>query len=273
MMARVTSNTGRHELTVEAFGVRARMVIESAGLLDRVLALLPPGSRRCSPTGLEATFGLRDDVAGKYELTRDGSTLAGRLELEVALEVLERHLHALVALKAPDHVFVHAGVVAHMGAAIVMPGESHAGKTTLVAALVRAGAEYYSDEFAPIDDGGLVHPFARPLALRTYGSMQVEHHVEAMGGVAGEKPVPVGAVLVTRYEAGADWRPRPLSTGEAALALLSHTVPAQTRPAQALRAISRSVETSAAVVEGARGEADAVASVILADLERALSGG
>ena len=34
-----------------------------------------------------------------YEFSRDGDTLAGELQLEVALEILEREIHALVALR------------------------------------------------------------------------------------------------------------------------------------------------------------------------------
>jgi hypothetical protein len=151
-----------------------------------------------------------------------------------------------------------------------MPGASLAGKTTLVAALIRAGAEYYSDEFAPLGDDGFVHPFAKPLSLRNARYVQIDHDVGGLRGIVGEQPLPVGAVVVTRYEAGVEWRPRRLTSGEAILALMSHTVPAQSRPAQALRAISRSVE-SASTIESARGEADAVAPLVLAEVERARS--
>src|SRR4051794_20574153 len=48
----------------------------------------------------------------------------------------------------------------------VIPRVSHSGKTTLVAALVRAGATYYSDEYAVFDAQGSVHPYARPLGIR-----------------------------------------------------------------------------------------------------------
>jgi hypothetical protein len=239
--------------------------------LDRALSVVPPGSEPCSPTELDATFALAADGAGAYELTRDEERLAEGLPLDLAFEVLDRQLRTLVAFTAPHHVFVHAGAVAHRGAAIVMPGASLAGKTTLVAALVRAGAQYYSDEFAPLGDDGLVHPFAKPLSLRDDHFVQIDHHVEALGGVAGARPLPVGAVIVTRYQAGAAWRPRRLTPGEAALALLSHAAPTRSKPAQALRAIGRSIER-ASVIEGARGEADAVAPLVLAELDRAALG-
>jgi hypothetical protein len=271
LIARWVNRIARtHELSFRSFGVRARVIVPAAQV-DRALKLIPPGSEPCSPTELEATFELSADAADTYSLIRAGKTLAGKLGLELALDVLERDVRALVALRAPHHVFVHAGAVAHRGAAIVVPGASLAGKSTLVAALVRAGAQYYSDEFAPLGDDGLLYPFAKPLSLRNDLFVQTDHHVDALGGVAGERPLPVGVIIVTSYQAGAAWRPRRLTSGEAALALLSHAVPAQVRPAQALRAIRRSIE-NASVIEGARGEADAVAPLMLAELDCAALG-
>jgi len=57
-------------------------------------------------------------------------------------------------------------VVAWRGRAILLPGRSYVGKSTLVMELVRAGAVYYSDEYAVLDARGRVHPFAQPVALR-----------------------------------------------------------------------------------------------------------
>src|SRR4029450_1319780 len=79
---------------------------------------------------------------------------------------LATHAEFFVAEHAPHHLFVHAGVVGWEGRAIVMPGASFAGKTTLVQAWLERGATYYSDEFAVLGRAGRVHPFARPLAIR-----------------------------------------------------------------------------------------------------------
>jgi hypothetical protein len=256
-------------LTFESFGVRLEVSAGAAEDLMRIRGLLPPGSRPYGGADLEASFELTADENATYELRRDGETLGSRLRAGLALEALEREIHSLVALKAPDHIFLHAGVVGYRGAALVVPGESHAGKTSLVAALVRAGAEYYSDEFAPLDPRGQVHPFAKPLSIRNEHHLQVDHPVAALGGVSGREPLPVGAVAVTTYEPGTEWVPRRLSAGDAVLALLAHAVPAQSRPTEALRTISRALEHGAIVIEGARGEANAVAPLLLAELERA----
>jgi hypothetical protein len=61
---------------------------------------------------------------------------------------------------------LHAGVVRHPGGAVVaLPGDSGAGKSTLVAALVRAGWDYVSDEALGLTDGLGVVGYPKPLSL------------------------------------------------------------------------------------------------------------
>jgi len=141
-------------------------------------------------------------------------------------EALAAHAEFFVAERAPDHLFIHAGVVAWAGRAIVMPGASFAGKTTLVQAWLAAGATYYSDEFAVLDRAGRVHPFARPLAIRDDSTASTRRvPVAALGADAGTMPLPIGFILVTSYRAGARWRPRRLTAAPALLALMRHTSP------------------------------------------------
>jgi hypothetical protein len=255
------------ELTFEAFGVRVRLVVGTADELDGASAVMPPGSRRADGCAADITYTLESPSPGTYELTRDGETFVDDLSLDVAIWWLGRELSDMIAMRATHHVFVHAGAVAHAGRAIVMPGESHAGKSTLVAALVRAGAIYLSDDFAPIDASGMVHPYAKPLALRHDGPAQFDYDVTSLGGVAGDGPVPLGMVVLTRYRERAEWQPQRLSAGDAVLGLMSHATQARARPEQTLRALTRSVH-GAFALQSDRGEADALAPLLLAELER-----
>jgi hypothetical protein len=258
-----------HEIAFEAFGVRVAVGASRPEVLDRVREYLPPGWRPCPASVVERRFALAVDAMGTCRITRDGKEVSGgrSLELDLALELLDSQLRLYIGRMAPDTIFVHAGVVAHEGRAIVMPGTSFAGKTMLVAALVRAGAIYYSDEFAVLDQQGVVHPYAKPLSLRSDGWMQTDHPVDAFGGVAGEEPLPIGAIVVTSYRPEAKWRPRRLSTGEAAMALLANAVPARERPAEVMRAVSRAAD-GALALQSERGSADAIAPLLLAELER-----
>jgi hypothetical protein len=195
--------------------------------------------------------------------------IARTLDLKQIFETLESSLRLYVAESAQRRLFVHAGVVGWRGQAIVIPGRSFSGKTTLVAELVRAGATYYSDEYAIFDSKGRVHPFPKPLSMRVSGGIeQQDVPVEEIGGRAGVKPLPVGLVVMSEYKAGARWRPKQLSAGVGALALLSNTVAARKEPEKALKTLER-VVSCAPVLKGTRGEAFEVVKAILENVDDA----
>src|SRR5205085_12304085 len=145
---------------------------------------------------------------------------------------------------------------------LVIPGAPHSGKTTLVAALVRAGATYHSDEYAPVTPDGLIAPYPKPLSVRAADRAGPGDPVAVPDDQVATEPARAGLVVITRYEKGAEWRPEEWTAGEGALALLEHAVVAQTRPADALAAVS-AVVRDARVLAGPRGEAEAVAPHLL----------
>ena len=187
---------------------------------------------------------------------------ARTLELEEIFALLEYEFEMYVAEQARRRVFVHAGAVGWNGRAIILPGQTRSGKTTLVAALVRAGATYYSDEYAVIDTQGRVHPYPRPLMIRSETGELQKIPVEALGGRAGRQPLPVGTVLLTHYKPGSAWRPRHLSSGATVMRLLEYTLSARAAPEQALAALSR-VAGDAQNLTGARSDADELARALL----------
>jgi hypothetical protein len=196
-------------------------------------------------------------------LYADAGRIARSLDIDEVFRAFESELQLYVAEMTRRRVFVHAGVVGWRGKAIVIPGRSFSGKTTLVAELVRAGAVYYSDEYAVLDERGRVHPYARPLAIREQGEFQgTKHSVESLGGRRGKKPLPVGLIVVSRYKAGAKWRPRQLSPGKGALALLDNTVSIRRQPERAFETVERIVAT-APVLKGQRGEAKEIVMPLL----------
>jgi hypothetical protein len=262
-------NGGPNEIAFEAYGVCLAVGASTPEILDRIRPLLPPGWRPCPRSAVERRFSIVRNERGTYALTRNDKDLASGngLEFDLALLLLDSQLRIHLGRTAPDTIFIHAGAVAHNGRMIVIPARSFGGKTTLVAALVRAGAVYYSDEFAVIDRDGLVHHYAKPLSVRGDGLAQTDHAVESFGGVAGDEPLPLGMIVITTYKPGAEWKPQRLSPGAGAMALLANAVPAQERPKEVLQAVSRAAE-DAVVIESDRGEADEVAPLLIQELQR-----
>ena len=255
------------EYAIEVFGVRVALGASDPELLSHVAEVLPPGGRPIESSTVAWRYGLVREEA-EYRVVGacadDGLTSP---DPEIATHLLDSIVRATIAQRAQDRIFIHAGAVAHHGRAIVLPGASMSGKTTLVAELVRAGATYYSDEYAVIDRDGLVHPYPKPLSLRESGNFTP---VESLGGVAGEQAVPAGLVVKTSYVPGAEWQPSLVSRTEAALTLLPHTIPVHERPAEALSAVTR-LAAGAGVLAGDRGDAAEVAPRLLAELESTLA--
>jgi hypothetical protein len=195
-------------------------------------------------------------------LYRGAERIARAHDLDSVYETLQEDLKLHVAAAAPKRVFVHAGVVGWRGKAIVLPGRSFAGKSTLVAALVRAGATYYSDEYAVLDERGRVHPYARPLVLRARPGETTARIVMLPPRSAGKRPLPVGLVALTHYKPGARWRSQALSPGQAMLALMESTVPVRQRPEATLKAL-REIVTQATVIKGVRGEVEEAVEKLL----------
>jgi hypothetical protein len=255
-------------IRVESYGVRIDIRVDEQALVRRVLEVLPPGWQPAPESFPDAEFSLLGQGDWRYVVRGDGTgRVPQAVDLEVALGFLESHVRNCVARWAPERIFVHAGVVAHGGRALLIPGDSFSGKTTLVAALLRAGATYLSDEFAVLDADGLVHPYPKRLWLRSNtGGPTAEVQAGDLGGSMAEGPMPVALVAATSYVPGASWDPSPLSAGDAVLTLMGHTVPAQERPAEALRFLRRVTERSKCV-RGDRGEAEDVARPLLSLLE------
>ena len=254
-----------------AYGVSVGVRVSDPGVLERVRALLPPGWKPAGKPTVRRLYSLivggptsRPGVRRFNLLYSNAARLLRTHDLEEMLSELELDLEHYIATRAPRRTFVHAGVVGWNGQAIVIPGHSFSGKSSLVKALVKAGASYYSDEFAVLDERGRVHPYPIPLVMRPGrdGAPTMKYRAQEMGGVVGVCRLPVGLVLITRYVSGTRFRPHPLSAGRAVLGLLAHTLPAHRRPGRVLDALTQAV-AQALVLRGTRGEAEETARQIL----------
>ena len=180
------------------------------------------------------------------------------------VDTIERWLHIFLASEAREAVFVHAGVVEWQGQAILLPGRSWAGKSTLVQALVAEGARFMSDEYAVVDSQGLVHPFPRPLSLRN-GGVGLRIEAQDLGWSPKIPPLKAKAVITTSFDPQQCWSPQESTQGGALMDLLANTVAARSTPQFSLNSLGKLVK-DAVCWRGARGEAGPTARSILGAL-------
>lgn len=231
----------RELLTASVYGLTVGLFID-AGAMDSVADGLPHWWH--SSRGLAdpmRTWSIASDAAeGIAEAT------VAELELWVAEHALKR-------------IFVHAGVVAVNGRALLLPGRSLAGKTTLTAALVRAGAAYGSDEYAPLLADGRVETYPRPLWVRPIeGGDRRRETAAELGGKTFDGAIPVGGVAVLHYDASPGWATSAATRGAALLGLVDNCVPARSRPQAMLEAMAAALADARAMT-GTRGDADEAA--------------
>jgi hypothetical protein len=243
--------------------------VNHPAVLDDILPRLPPGWRESQTGFADELFSVYcgGDSAHprvrRYDILYQGAErLVRTLDRGELLAGLEGALKLCVAERARGYVFLHAGVVGWQGGAILIPGRSRSGKSRLVDALLRRGATYYSDEYAVLDGRARVHPYLAPLSLRRETGEARRLPPQALGAGA-RPPLSVRLVVLTRYRAGATWKPRRISPGRAVLGLLDHAIPARRRPRDVLALLSR-IASLTPVLRSLRGEADAVAARLLA---------
>jgi hypothetical protein len=257
-----------------AYGLRFGLCSNDPAALAQAGPHLPLGWQLAPAGEVDILYSLRLALPSTRKDTRNyhllycGSALLARtLELDRLWLAFTNHAQLFTAFRAQDCLFVHAGVVGWQRRAILIPGRSMTGKTTLVEALIRVGATYYSDEFAVLDQQGLVHPYPVPLSIREQiGRPGAKRPVEALGGQAGDRPLPVGLVVVTRYQRRARWRPQPISPAQAMLVLMDNTVAARRDPSHSMP-ILRRVAMGAQTIRSKRGEAKRIVPALLRTLD------
>ena len=193
------------------------------------------------------------------------------IDKKLAASAVSLHDAALAAVKALDDAVVHrmkmfravhAGAVLIEGKALLLPGSSHAGKSSLVAELLRRGASHFSDEYALIDDRGRTHSYPRPLLLRNGRPLQSLVLPQELNARFATCPAPVGWILALDYVPDAEWDLHELSQGEAVMLLLRNTPHEMAKAPEMIDFFLR-VAADALCFAGKRGEAAEAATRIL----------
>jgi hypothetical protein len=250
-----------------------RINVDAPGLLDDLRALLVPSSPPSDSGPVDVLYSLivgrepSEEQRGRrfyHVLYMNATRVARTMDWSEIRERLRVGGRMLIAQNARGSLFVSAGVVAARDRAIVITGLDQIARTALVTALVRAGATYLSGEYAPISmQTGAVVPFANLLPFRAEADqVATEQPIEALGGVAEDRRLPIGMVIAATYRPGRPYRQRALSQGQAMLHLMASTVVARRRPAEAFDTFGTAL-AGASALEVAYGDPDEAAARIM----------
>ncbi len=254
----------RHTFGIRLFGCSVQVGSSSAEALAAVEPWVFPALPRLADFAEEPEILAQVEPSGdRVRLSVHGKEVAAvATPLNPVLDLIRR-LDEAVIPRVKGVCAVHAGCVLWQGRVLLLPGGSHAGKSSLVAELLRRGPSCFSDEYALVDVEGLVHPYPRPLLLRNGGEEQVPVLPQDFGVSAATAPAPLGWVLALEYRAGARLDVAPIQQSEAAMVLLRNTPHIWAENPQ-LPALFTRAAAGARCWAGVRGEAGEAADQILA---------
>lgn len=164
LVANRTPSVRSEGFEIDLLGTHVHMTVEDvelAGYLEHLLRDVRTSNRDASAERFEIGGG--DD--SHWILRHRGE---GLLRTNSRKRLIERYFAILNEMCLDNYagLTVHAGVIAQGSCAIVVPGSSGTGKSTLVAACVAAGFSYVSDEALCIDSrGSKVVAYPRPMLL------------------------------------------------------------------------------------------------------------
>lgn len=209
---------------VHAFGSNiqaAATCLEAYTVLERYI--FPSLPRSANPVHNPDLILRVVQLADQFHLLADDLPVASASQMISLVPDIIRVLDETVIQNlAPLHA-VHAGVVLWDERALLLPGVTHAGKSSLVAELLRRGATYFSDEYALIDSEGRVHPYPRPLLLRNGSPEQHPVLPEECHASTGNTAAQLGWILALEYVPQSAWTVTPVSQSEGLLILLRNT--------------------------------------------------
>jgi hypothetical protein len=213
-----------HSFGVRAFGCNIRVAttsLEAYTVLERYIL---PSLPRTDSAADQLDISVRVvQVGEQFQLSVDGVVVASADRAISLVPALIRVLDEAVIQRLTTLRAVHAGVVLWEGRALLLPGATRAGKSSLVAELLRRGATYFSDEYALIDTEGRVHPYPRPLLLRNGCPDQFPVLAGEYNALVGDVPAPVGWILSLNYQPDAAWSVAMVEQSEGLLTLLRNT--------------------------------------------------
>jgi hypothetical protein len=252
----------------KSFGVRIAVGCDDEGMKRKLQVLVEEAFGESAEIfegrseNCDYSFGcVHED--GLIVLYENGRSRSGGPSERNALKFLNSLMRLKVAELSEGRIFIHAGVIGWKGRAIVFPGTSFAGKSTLTAELVRNGAEYYSDEYAVVEKDGLIVPFPRHISLRYFGGKRARNVTAAeLNGTQGKRPIPAGMVLFTQFEKKGSWDPELMTAGAGIMEIIPHIITMRRKPAFSLKVLDLMLR-NAIIAKSPRGDVKKFAKFLL----------
>ncbi len=238
---------------------------------DAVLAgVIDAACRSCRVEGADGKLATVDVIEqdGWFAVRADQAGLTHADDL-TPNRALARHrcLTALLEIARRPRQWLgilHASAVATEGRCVVFPGTRGSGKSTLAAALVAAGAEFVTDDYAPLERASWLiwpvpyapgikrgswralscrYPGLDALAVHQLAGLHIRYLELEHGRAAPlDRGLPVAALVFPRYEARARLEAQPMTAAEA-LTKLCHARSLMDRQPEVLTETLRWIET------------------------------
>ncbi|HEV3364902.1 MAG TPA: hypothetical protein VG795_12335, partial [Acidimicrobiia bacterium] len=211
--------------------------VELRAVLAELFAALQRSGGRAS-----AIFSLAREAGegSPWHVRMDGKLMMGSGRLGEALHGLIVHINQRVLSASDNLLCIHAAAVATPEGAVLLPGGSGSGKTTLCARLLQHGAGYLSDDSVALEHSQRVLGYPKPLGFKggtweqfadpDLGDLNFDQGRQdvwqippnRLGGSIVTSADPV-AVVLPRFESGAELRLVPITPRAAATALVEQT--------------------------------------------------
>lgn len=263
-----------YSVAFEVYGVRVGITSNRKSMIElirsRLPLVIPVPMKSIKGETAERHFAFikQDDL--KFRIETDNEETTFGWDLKSSLDNFLGCVRIKIAEYAVGKVFIHSGAVGWKGSGIIFPANSFQGKSTLTAALVKQGCEYYSDEYAVLDENSMLHPYPKTLSIRGIEGEFVQTEIAASEfGETAHGPVPVKMVLFTSYERDSRLDLIPVSKGAGMIEILRHTLPIRYNPRFCIKVLNN-VMNGAIISKSSRGDADQTAEQLILHFDELL---
>jgi len=240
-----------------AFGGNSICIEHSGHAAGEMIDFLFGRTDASSRIQSSAIFQVESTPDGTWNINRDARPChEGASAADAALALIEAASFAL-AERSVGGLLFHAALVSRGGDAVLIPGQTGAGKTTLAARLIDRGHRYLTDELSYVPDGSIsILGFSRPLNVKLSGRALLAHRLDgasrwpalvshtttllqppAVRRPAEPRTSKLAVIVFPRRERTSEPRLVPLNRGRAALGLMGSLLNARNLPGHGFPAV------------------------------------